>query len=252
VPRFRLTLAYDGTGFVGWQRQAAGTSIQGLLEDICARLDKAPVLVEGSGRTDAGVHALAQTATVSLSRDIDAPTLVRALNAHLPEAVRALAAEPVGDGFHARFSAVAKAYRYRIWNDPVLVPFERMYAWHLPWPRLDVEAMQQAAVLLRGTHDFSAFTGAGSRAESHEREVLEVWVRRHEGGPLVTLDICGRGFLKHMVRNIAGTLVEVGQGRRTEDEVRRLLTSRDRRDAGRTAPAHGLFLVRVFYETPDL
>jgi tRNA pseudouridine38-40 synthase len=257
VPRFTLTLAYDGTEYVGWQRQATGTSIQGLLEEICATLDRAPVCVEGAGRTDAGVHAFAQTATVSLVRDIPAATLVRALNAHLPQTVRVLTAIQVSDDFHARFSAVAKAYRYRIWNDPVLMPFERAYAWHVPWPRLDVEMMQCAADLLRGKHDFSAFTGAGSRTRTHEREVLSVTVARHRdadgrGDGLVTLDICGTGFLKHMVRNIAGTLVEVGCGKRRADDMSLLLQRGNRHEAGRTAPACGLFLVTVFYQTPDL
>ncbi|MDR1989610.1 MAG: tRNA pseudouridine(38-40) synthase TruA, partial [Acidobacteriaceae bacterium] len=251
------TLAYDGAGFVGWQRQARGTSIQGLLEEICATLDGAPVTVEGAGRTDAGVHALAQTATVSLARDITAATFVRALNAHLPETVRVLSATLVGDEFHARFSAVAKAYRYRLWNDPILPPFERAYVWHVPWPRLDVDAMQRAADLLRGTHDFSAFTGAGSRTRTHEREILSVTVARHvdadgRGDGLITLDICGNGFLKHMVRNITGTLVDVGRGTRRADEMSLLLQRGDRHEAGRTAPARGLFLVKVFYERPDL
>lgn len=257
MPRFKLTLAYEGAGFVGWQRQAGGTSIQGLLEDICAILDGAPVLVEGAGRTDAGVHALAQTATLSLTREIDAATLVRALNAHLPETVRVVVAEPAPDGFHARFSAVAKAYRYRIWNHPVLNPFERAYTWHVPWPRLDVAAMQRAASCLRGTHDFRAFTGAGSRTRTTEREILAIDVRRHGddshgNDALVSIDVTGSGFLKHMVRNIAGTLVEVGHGKRRVDSMPALLAGGDRHDAGRTAPASGLFLVRVFYERPDL
>jgi tRNA pseudouridine38-40 synthase len=257
VPRFKLTLAYEGTAFVGWQRQAAGTSIQGLLEDIFAILEGAPVLVEGAGRTDAGVHAIAQTATVSLRRDIGSATLVRALNAHLPQTVRVVDAEPAADDFHARFSAVAKSYRYRIWNSPVLSPFERAYCWHIPGPRLDVAAMQRAADALRGVHDFAAFTGAGSRTQSTEREILGIELRRHRdddggGDALVTLDVCGTGFLKHMVRNIAGTVAEVGRGQRRAGDMRALLEGRRRADAGRTAPAAGLFLVRVFYERPDL
>ena len=160
MPTFKITIAYDGTDFVGWQRQAAGTSIQGLLEDALRELDQRDVRVIGAGRTDAGVHALGQAASFSLSRPMDDDAVVRALNARLPDAVRVLSAAGVPDSFHARFGAVRKTYRYRIWNADVISPFERHYAWHIAG-RLDREAMAAAAKILEGRHDFAAFQAAG-------------------------------------------------------------------------------------------
>lgn len=264
MPRFKLTLAYDGTLFVGWQRQAAGTSIQGLLEDALARLEKAPVAVEGAGRTDAGVHALGQVASVTLSRDIDAGTLRRALNAHLPSAIRVIDATDVDARFHARFSSSSKVYRYRLWNAEVVTPFERPFVWHLPAPRLDETAMDTAARLLVGTHDFASFQGTGATTRTTERTLFSSRVVRHqleaqawstatgEADALVTYEVQGDGFLRHMVRNIVGTLIEVGRGRRTPASMLDVLGDRWRASAGDTAPASGLFLVRVSYGGPDL
>ena len=172
MPVFKFTIAYDGTGFVGWQRQRAGTSIQGLLEDALAELDGRPVAVAGAGRTDAGVHALAQVASASLDREVDGATLVRAVNMRLPAAVRVLSAVLVPASFRVRFDARSKTYRYRIWNAEVLSPFDRQYAWHVPVPRLDVDAMTSAALLVEGHHDFIAFQGAGSEAQTTERVVF--------------------------------------------------------------------------------
>jgi tRNA pseudouridine38-40 synthase len=253
VPHLKLTLAYDGTAFVGWQRQASGTSIQELLEQAFAKLEGQPVAVTGAGRTDAGVHALAQVAHVSLQREIDAATVVRALNNHLPPDVRVTEAVEVPPTFHARFDATAKRYRYRIWNQPVLAPFERLYTWHIPGPLLDVDAMQAAAAKLEGRHDFAAFQTAGAETHTTERELYHsrITVER----PLITYDVRGEGFLRHMVRGIVGTLVEVGRGRYPPDWMTDVLLSRDRTRAGRTAPAAGLFLVGVEYEqqaSPDL
>ena len=249
MPHFKLTLAYEGTTLVGWQRQAAGVSVQGLLEAALATLDDQPVAVVGAGRTDAGVHALAQVAGCALRRDIDAATLVRALNAVLPETVRVLTAVDVPAAFHPRFDARAKAYRYRIWNGEVLSPFERAYAWHIPAPALDLDAMAAAAAALEGRHDFAAFQGTGSDTHTTERTVFSSRVERsHPHDPLITYDIRGDGFLRHMVRTIAGTLVEIGRGRHAADWIGRVLASRDRAQAGRTAPAHGLFLVGVDYD----
>ena len=247
---FKLTIAYDGTGFVGWQRQAEGVSIQGLLEDACAELDGRPVTVAGAGRTDAGVHALGQVASLALERAIDPAAVVRALNARLPPAVRVLEAHTMPDGFHARFSARRKSYRYRIANGPVLSPFERAYAWHVPAPALDVGAMAGAAGVLEGRHDFKAFQGTGSETHGTERVVYSTRVGRGESG-VITIDLSGNGFLRHMVRNIVGTLVEVGRGRRPADWVAEVLEAGDRALAGRTAPAAGLFLVSVEYDRAD-
>jgi tRNA pseudouridine38-40 synthase len=249
-PHFKLTIAYDGTEFVGWQRQASGTSIQELLEIACSRLDARAVAVTGAGRTDAGVHACGQVANVSLDRSIDAATIVRALNNHLPAAVRVRDAVEVSSSFHARFDATGKRYRYRIWNEAVMSPFERAYTWHIPGPPLDVAAMASAAICLEGQHDFAAFQTAG--AETHTTERTLFLSRVTAAGPLITYDVHGNGFLRHMVRGIVGTLVEVGRGRHPTEWIKEVLNSRDRTRAGRTAPAAGLFLVGVEYARPDL
>jgi tRNA pseudouridine38-40 synthase len=249
LPHFKLTLAYDGTSFVGWQRQASGTSIQELLENTFALLEGQPVAVTGAGRTDAGVHALGQVAHVSLKRQIDAATVVRALNNHLPPTVRVRDAAEVPATFHARFDATAKRYRYRIWNEQVLSPFEREYTWHIPGPVLDVEAMAKAALRLEGRHDFAAFQTAG--AETHTTERVVFMSRITSERPLITYDVRGDGFLRHMVRGIVGTLVEVGRGRYPAEWMTDVLMSKDRTRAGRTAPAAGLCLMGVEYDQSD-
>lgn len=259
MPCFRLTLAYDGTGLVGWQRQKAGTSVQALVEQALQSLDGRPVRVASAGRTDAGVHALGQVASFSLTRDIDPATLVRALNFHLPPAVRVLDAAETDAGFHARFSARAKTYRYQIWTSGPLPPSIRAYAWHVPGP-LDVEAMDRAARLLEGTHDFAAFQSAGSDVADTVRTLLSSRVHARltaddgwlsgvtpAAGHSVTYDVCGSGFLRHMVRAVAGTLVDIGLGRHPSSWMQTVLASRSRARAARTAPAHGLTLVTVAY-----
>jgi len=252
MPHLKLTIAYDGTGLVGWQRQAEGVSIQGLLEQACAELDGRAVAVAGAGRTDAGVHALGQVASLTLERTIAPDAVGRALNTRLPPAVRVLEAVVVPDRFHARFDARRKSYRYRIANRPVLSPFERAYAWHVPAPTLDIEAMAQAAGALEGPHDFKAFQGTGRETHGTERELYSVRVARVPGGDgIIAFDLSGSGFLRHMVRNIIGTLVEVGCGRRRPGWVVEVLEAGDRALAGRTAPAAGLFLVSVEYDRAD-
>jgi tRNA pseudouridine38-40 synthase len=243
----KLTLQYDGTNYVGWQRQDSGTSIQALLEDALAPIEGSRITVHGAGRTDAGVHALAQVASVSLAASIEAPILARALNAELPRDVRVLSVQEVEPGFHARFSATGKLYEYRIVNAPIVSPFIQRYVWHVT-PPLDIDAMRNAAEPLAGVHDFAAFQGSGSAVASTERIVRAItW---EDGGgydrPLV-MRIEGNGFLRHMVRNIAGTLVEVGMGRRDVSRAAEILASRNRTEAGPTAPPQGLFLVSVDY-----
>lgn len=242
---FKITVAYDGTDFIGWQRQPAGTSIQGLIEDAVRELDGRAVTVIGAGRTDAGVHALAQVAAFALERAIEPGTLVRAINFRLPPSVRVLTAEPASDSFHARFDAKTKTYRYRIWNAEVLSPFERPYAWHII-DQLDVDAMRAAAGLLDGRHDFASFQGTGSDAATTERTILHSALRTSHPA-LIEYDVTGTGFLRHMVRNIVGSLVEVGRGRMPPAWIGEVLAARDRTRAGRTAPAAGLFLVGVNY-----
>jgi tRNA pseudouridine38-40 synthase len=247
VRTLKLTLQYDGTDYVGWQRQIAGVSIQGLLEEALERFEGSPVTVHGAGRTDAGVHALGQVASVSLNAGIDTHTLARALNAILPAGVRVLGVDEMPADFHARFSAVGKVYEYRIVNAPIVSPFVHRYAWHVI-PPLDLDAMREGAAMLVGAQDFAAFQGSGSDVLSTERTVRSIaW---EDGGgydlPLI-MRIEGDGFLRHMVRNIVGTLVEVGLGRWTADRVAEIRASLDRTQAGPTAPAHGLYLVRVLY-----
>ena len=246
MPTFKLTIAYDGTRFVGWQRQATGTSVQGLLEDALAELDGRKVTVTGAGRTDAGVHALGQVAAATIERAIDAVSVVRAINTRLPPEIRVLDAVEVPASFRTRFDAKAKTYRYRIWNAEVVSPFERAHVWHVPAPSLDVGAMAAAAVLIEGRHDFAAFQATGGDAATTTRVVFSS--RVNGDGSLITYEIRGDGFLRHMVRNIVGTLVEVGRGSRSAAWVTEVLAGRSRAHAGRTAPPEGLFLVGVEYE----
>jgi tRNA pseudouridine38-40 synthase len=264
--KFKITLAYDGTDFVGWQRQAAGVSIQGLLEDALRELDERDVTVTGAGRTDAGVHALGQVAAFSIERPLAAETVVRALNARLPATVRVLSAEEAPASFRARGDASAKTYRYRIWNGDVVSPFERRYVWHVPGA-LDVDAMRRAARILEGVHDFAAFQTAGSEVRTTERQIFSSQIAdrrlesdweiassgsgesaiRHPHSAIINYEITGNGFLRHMVRAIAGSLVDVGRGHRSPAWMADVVASRDRGRAGPTAPANGLFLVDVTY-----
>jgi tRNA pseudouridine38-40 synthase len=256
VPSFKIIIAYDGGRFVGWQRQANGPSVQGLIEEALCQLDEGDVAVAGAGRTDAGVHALGQVASFTLRRVITADVLRRALNSRLPDEVRITAAEEVPGSFHARFIASRKTYRYRIWNADLLNPFERNYTWHVRGT-LAIDAMQAAARSIEGRHDFAAFQAADGTQRTTQREIFvsRLFFRDHDSGDelgsstgrLITYEITGSGFLRHMVRAIAGSLVEVGFGRHSDVWLSEVLASRDRTQAGPTAPAHGLFLVRVDY-----
>jgi tRNA pseudouridine38-40 synthase len=253
----RLTVEYDGTNYVGWQRQAEGVSIQGLLEEALEPFEGEPLTVHGAGRTDAGVHALAQVASVRTRTLHDVRTLRRALNAALPTDVRVVSVEDAPPEFHARFDAVSKTYAYRIANGPLVSAFEHRYVWHVPGA-LNVDAMQQGAQALLGRHDFAAFQSSRGEVHTTERTILSITVEPEWGQtggrpgsdqgqtPLV-IRVTGDGFLRHMVRSIAGTLVDVGLGRWQPSEVGRILAGRDRSRAGRGAPASGLFLVRVDY-----
>lgn len=245
----KLVLAYDGTDFVGWQRQKAGRSVQAVVEAALEPLAGRPVTVVGAGRTDAGVHALAQVAHVVLERALDPAVVQRALNATLPLDVRVTAASEAPPGFHARFGARRKVYRYTIREAPWVPPFEYRYVWHVTDP-LDETAMRAAAASLVGRHDFSAFRSLGSRVQTTIRTVfrLDVGAVGDEPGRRIVVDVEADGFLRHMVRTIVGTLVEVGLGRRSPEDVARVLASGDRARAGPTAPARGLMLVRVDYD----
>ena len=246
---FKITIAYDGTRFVGWQRQVQGTSVQGLIEDALQELDGRQVAVVGAGRTDAGVHALGQVASFALERVMTGAMLARALNARLPSDIRVLQAEEASPDFHARFNARVKTYRYRIWNSAIANPFERAYSWHLPEP-LDVGEMDTAARRLEGRHDFSSFQAAGASTRTSERIVMASRVIGGVDAAIVVYEITGDGFLRHMVRTVVGTLVEIGRGRAPVNWVDVVLAARDRTRAGPTAPPEGLFLVSVEYGSP--
>jgi tRNA pseudouridine38-40 synthase len=263
MPRtLKIVLAYDGSGLVGWQRQRAGASVQAWLEDALSSIEGRPVTVSGAGRTDAGVHALGQVASCRLDHPLPPAPLARALNARLPGQIRVLRVEEVAASFHARYLARLKTYRYLLLNADVVGPFERRYVWHRPQP-LDAAAMGEAARALEGEHDFSALRGAGGATTTAVRTVTAATVResttaevvggslvladRPRGDRLVVFEMTGNGFLRHMVRNAVGTLVEIGLGRRAPGWMADVLASRDRARAGPTAPASGLFLVGVDY-----
>ncbi len=243
--QFRLIVEYDGTDYCGWQVQPNGRSIQGTLEAALGRLLGHAARVVAAGRTDAGVHAVGQVACFRTHRTLDPWIVHRALNALTPDDVAIRSVEVVAEGFDPRRGARSRAYVYRIWNDPTPSPFWRRYAWHIPQP-LAFDGMAAAATVLVGEHDFSSFRAAGCQAAHAVRRVCRS--EMHRDGALLQYRIEATAFVRHMVRNIAGTLVDVGRGRRNPDDVRALLQARDRTRAGVTAPAHGLCLTEVKYE----
>jgi tRNA pseudouridine38-40 synthase len=246
MPSFRLVLEYDGSDFAGWQSQAQGErTVQATLAAALAEIATGPVRVVGAGRTDAGVHAEGQVAAASLDTRLDAATLVRALNAKLPADVAVRDALPVPDGFDPRREAKGKLYRYGVWNGEEKSPLRRR-RWHHVREPLDVLAMRGAAAALVGRHDFASFQGAGSSATSTVRTLTRAAVEGEARGE-IRFELEGDGFLRHMVRNAVGTLLEVGLGRRDPGSLPALLAARDRTRAGATAPACGLTLVRVDY-----
>jgi tRNA pseudouridine38-40 synthase len=282
----KITLSYDGTDFVGWQRQANGRSVQAVLEDALSEIDKRGVAVVGAGRTDSGVHALGQVASAQIEHAIPAAPLRQALNTTLPADVRIVTVEEVPASFNARSAARSKIYRYRIFNGETISPFARRYAWHVPYA-LDLSLMKAAGQELIGQHDFTAFQAAGSGATRTVRTITvsewsdasaeagapnagptrgsRAWAPNAaaalgwpygapseipgDNGLMLTYHVAGAGFLRYMVRNIVGTLVEVGSGRRAAGSLGLLLASMDRGLAGPTAPPHGLYLVQVDYDT---
>jgi tRNA pseudouridine38-40 synthase len=241
--RLRLLIAYDGSGFRGWQSQAGDGAVQDHLEAAFATLCGGRVPVHGAGRTDAGVHALGQCAHADVAdgRQID---WTAALNANLPREIRVLRCARTRPDFHARFSATGKIYMYRIWNSAILSPFELRRAWHLSAP-LDLKAMRQAATAFEGTHDFKAFAAnRGKPEQDTSRTIYNVTISRK--GPVVTLRFHGDGFLYKMVRLMTGALVKTGQGRAPESSIATYLEDGAGK-CGFAAPAEGLYLVRVTY-----
>ena len=245
--RIKLTIAYDGTDFHGWQVQPGRVTIQSVLQEIFAGIEKRPVEVSASGRTDAGVHAFGQTAAVTIVNPIPVSNLKKAVNRLLPHSIRILRVEEVHAGFHPRYDAVAKTYEYRIFRHEVCPPFERRYVHHHPYP-LDVEAMIGAARLFTGEHDFSAFAAADEKDRLGRSKVRRIFYSELVSLPdRLVYRVRGSGFLKHMVRNLVGTLIEVGKGNMDAANVAALLA--DGGKCGATAPACGLSLVSVEY--PD-
>lgn len=245
--RIRIELTYDGTDFHGWQVQPNLPTIQGTLEAILAGIEGEPVSVAGSGRTDAGVHALAQVAAFSIRNPIPVTNMRRAMNRLLPPDIRIIRVEELHEGFHPRFDAKAKTYEYRICREEIVPPFERRYVYHHPYP-LRVESMIAAAQLLEGEHDFTAFAASDERdteGKSKVRRVYSSSLEQQPGGLIYR--VRGSGFLKHMVRNIVGVLLEAGKGNLGHDEILRRLEPRCAIPPGPTAPARGLFLVSVEY-----
>tara|TARA_B100001146_G_scaffold89042_1_gene78946 strand:+ start:1514 stop:2293 length:780 start_codon:yes stop_codon:yes gene_type:complete len=254
----KLIVAYDGASYVGWQRQENGKSIQAYVEEAIGRIEGRHVGITSAGRTDAGVHAIGQVASVQMHSEIGTAALVRALNASLPRDIRILQAQEATSDFNARRTVKSKHYQYRIIVGDSISPFEYRYAWHMT-QNLDCSAMLAAGALLEGEHDFAAFQAAHSSVKTTLRRILRLEISRCSlgdrtidpfpvvDGSLVTIDIEGNGFLRHMVRIIVGTLVDIGTGRRPPESIKHIIQNRDRSEAGPTAPARGLFLVRVNY-----
>ena len=247
--RLRLTISYDGSPFQGWQSQAHRDTIQDRIENAFASLCAGTrISVHGSGRTDAGVHAIAQAAHADVPASIrhTPERWIAALNAHLPREIRVDSVRFVPDTFHARFTTLGKVYRYRIWNAPVLPPFELGRAWHFP-DELDIDTMKNGAALLIGRHDFAGFAARRPRpAENTVRTIRDIAIRRR--GALLTLTFAGDGFLYKMVRLMTGTLVRCGQHRATIDWISQLLANPSGTvKTSFAAPADGLYLVRVLY-----
>jgi tRNA pseudouridine38-40 synthase len=266
---WKLTLSYDGTDFRGWQVQPDELTVQGELQAALGRVTGESPLPQGSGRTDAGVHALAQVASFALAAPIPAENLQRALNRTLPRSIRILEARTAPNAFHARHSAVAKTYEYRIFQDAICPPFLARYIYACPW-RLNMDALQSSARLFEGEHDFASFAavdpdlttrnaalaaeldqkGTAPSAPPPVRTIyLSGWEQRKtEAGELLVYRIRGNGFLHHMVRNLVGTMLEIGCGRLRCEEIPRIFSARCRSAAGPTAPARGLFLCSVEYD----
>jgi len=249
---FKLTIAYDGTDFHGWQMQANKPTIQGEIVYVLERLTQERIFLHGAGRTDAGVHALGQVASFKTQSALSAQEFQRALNALLPPTIRIVSAEEVGPDFHARWSARRKTYRYRLYRGKVVPPALWRYVLHYPFP-LDEEAMRDAAARFVGTHDFTAFAASADseeedRERSAEREIYSAELARSADGEELVFTVSGRSFLRYMVRKMVGTLLDVGRGRLEAQDIDRLYEIKDRSKAGPTVPPQGLVMVEVRHE----
>jgi len=252
--RIKLTIAYDGARYAGWQVQKTGVGVQQIIEEAASKLFPSAPRLHSSSRTDTGVHALGMMAHVEIPRKefkIPLRKLPLALNAFLPEDIRIMGAARCASDFHARFDATKKQYRYFLWNHPAMNPLVRQQAWHVP-QKLDVAAMKAAAKMFLGKHDFKSFAATrGAEDKKHKAEEATVRTLTRcditRSGPLLTFIVEGDGFLYKMCRGIVGTLVQVGRGKFNKHAIRGMFAARDRRVAGMTAPAHGLVLWKVYY-----
>jgi len=244
--RVKLAVAYDGTAYAGWQIQPNGTTIQEVMEGAFSRILQGPVRLRAAGRTDAGVHAREQIVDFADAGVRDLETIVRGGNALLPPAIRVLSASVAPETFDARRHATEKEYRYFLYLSPVESPFLSRYAWHIE-KLLDLDAVREGLSHLAGEHDFTSFRGQGCTAISAVRTIFRAEVVKHDVPGLFSIDVSGSGFLRHMVRNIVGTVVNAGKGKHSADHVGEILQARDRSAAGVNAPPNGLFLWRVAY-----
>ena len=250
---FKLTISYDGTDFHGWQIQAPGKpTIQGEIVSVLRQITQESTLLHGAGRTDAGVHASGQVASFRTQSALSAQEFQRALNALLPETIRIVGAEEVGPDFHARWSALGKTYRYRLYRGKVVPPMVSRYVLHYPFP-LDEDAMRKAASRFVGPHDFASFAAStGSEDDDKERstvrEIYSSELTRSEDGEELVYTVRGRSFLRYMVRKMVGTLLDVGRGKLTPEDINRLYELRDRSKSGPTVPPQGLCMVSVDHE----
>ena len=243
MKRFFITIEYDGTGLVGWQRQQEGASVQSYLEQAAKALTGQDSLVQGSGRTDAGVHALGQVAHLDVPDKFDEKAVLQGLNAKLAtKQVKVLAAKQVSDEMHARFSATKRSYIYRILNRKIGTALHREFMWHVPYP-LDIEAMREGASHLIGLHDFTSFRASACQAKSPIRSLEAITIIQQ--GDEIELHASAISFLHNQIRNITGTLVQVGRGKWHPDAVKTALDAKDRAKAGPAAPPHGLYLSKV-------
>jgi len=245
VRNIKLTIEYDGTAYHGWQIQPGLRTIQGVIKEQIAQITQGEVNLIGAGRTDAGVHALGQVANFQTESAIDLTALQRGLNSLLPADIVVKGVEEVEEGFHARFSAHSKVYEYHILNQPYPSALRRHYAWFIPHD-LDLPSMKKCGKLLIGSHDFSSFRASGDESRHSIREIIRLEIEQREDN-LIVIVIEANAFLREMVRSIVGTLVDVGRGKTSFAEFKEIFAAHDRRQAGMTAPAQGLFLVEVKY-----
>lgn len=245
MPRFKLIVAYDGTDYHGFVKQNNVITVQEVLEKAIEKILRTPVLIEGAGRTDAGVHANGQCCIFDAETAIPVSSMLRAINSKLPSDVVVKELEIAEADFHPRFAAKHKTYRYRILNSRIRDPFMHKYAYFYPTP-LDIEWMQDAAAYMVGEHDFKCFCAAGSTVLSTVRKIYDLTVTKQED--LIQIDVCGNGFLYNMVRIIAGTLIKAGEHKLSPSDIQRVIESKDRRLAGPTAPPQGLTMLQINYD----